>query len=265
MTRVRLHWEVAWRTFRRSTTYRGATIAGVFTNTAFGFIMSYVLLAVYEQRDLVGGFDAVDSVTFVFVTQGLLMVVGAFGETELGDRIKTGDVVTDLYRPTDLQSWWAAVFVGKAMFFALFRGIPPFAVGAIAFDLRIPSVGVALAFAGSVALAVLVASQWHFLVQLSAFWLLDARGPNQLAWLVAQFLSGVFIPLVFLPDWLETIARALPFASLIQLPVEVFLGKHLGADVFGIYAQQAAWAVALALAGRAVLGTAVRKVVIQGG
>ncbi len=262
---MRAYVQLARAEFRRYSSYRLAIAAGIFTNTVFGFILSYVLLAVYRQRDDVGGFDAVDAVTFVFVTQGLLMVVGAFGETELADRVKSGDVVSDLYRPTDFQSWWAAVFGGKALFFALFRGVPPFVVGAIAFDLRVPTVAGTLAFLGSVALAVALASQWNFLVQLSAFWLLDARGPQQMAWLTAQFLSGVFVPLVFLPGWLETTARALPFASLVQLPVEVFLAKYEGVGLLGVYAQQAAWAVGLALAGRVVLSAAVRKVVIQGG
>jgi ABC-2 type transport system permease protein len=52
---------------------------------------------------------------------------------------------------------------------------------------------------------------------------------------------------------------------MIQLPVEVFLGKHDGADLTGVFALQALWAAALALAGRAVLARAVRRVVVQGG
>ena len=31
------------------------------------------------------------------------MIVGAFGEIDLADRIRSGDVVVDLYRPADLQ------------------------------------------------------------------------------------------------------------------------------------------------------------------
>jgi ABC-2 type transport system permease protein len=45
----------------------------------------------------------------------------------------------------------------------------------------------------------------------------------------------------------------------------VFLGRHVGWDLLGVYALQAAWLVALALAGRLVLVRAVRKVVVQGG
>ncbi len=262
---MRLYVEVARRTYRRIATYRAATVAGVFTNTVFGFLLAYVLLAVYRERAQVGGFDAIDAVTFTFVAQGLLMALGMFSDTEIADRIATGDVVVDLQRPYDHQAWWAGVSYGKAAYYVVFRGVPPFLVGALAFNLRLPTPAHAVAFVVSTVLAVGIAFGWRYLLQLSAFWLLDVRGANQLGWLTAQFLSGVFIPLVFLPGWLEALARSLPFAGMLQVPVEVWLGKHPGTELLGVFALQAAWLVALVLAGRWVLAAAMRRVVVQGG
>jgi ABC-2 type transport system permease protein len=262
---MRLYVEVARRTYARISTYRSATVAGVFTNTVFGFLLAYILLAVYRDRDLVGGFDAIDTITFTFVAQGMLMVLGMFNDTEIADRITTGDVIVDLQRPFDHQAWWAGVSYGKAAYYALFRGVPPFLAGALVFHLRLPSPTDLAAFLVSVALAVGVAFGWRYLLQLTAFWLLDVRGANQLGWLAAQFLSGAFIPIVFFPAWLESLARALPFAAMLQLPVEIWLGRHAGWDLVGAYATQLAWAAALVLAGRLVMRRAVRRVVVQGG
>ncbi len=257
---------VAARSYRRQSTYRGATAAGVFTNTVFGFILAYVLLAVMRERPNVGGFDAIDAVTFTFVTQGMLMVVGVFGSMDIADRIRTGDVVSDLYRPVDFQAYWLADAYGRSMFYAVFRGVPPFLVGALAFHLRVPEDAATwLAFVVAVTLAIAVAFGWSFILQLSAFWLLDIKGPHQLGWLTAQFFSGVFVPLVFFPSWLHAVAFATPFPALAQLPVEVFLGKHHGADLGRVFAIQAAWAVALLGAGRLMLARAMHKVVVQGG
>jgi ABC-2 type transport system permease protein len=262
---MRLYVEVARRTYRRIAAYRAATVAGVFTNTVFGFLLAYVLLAVYEERPTVGGFDAIDAVTFTFVAQGLLMPLGMFSDTEIADRITTGDVVVDLQRPFDHQAWWAGVSYGKAAYYSLFRGVPPFVAGALVFDLRLPGAVDGIAFAASVLLAVGLAFGWRYLLQLSAFWLLDVRGANQLGWLTAQFLSGVFLPLVFLPAWLESIARALPFAGMVQVPVEIWLGKHEGGAVAAALLLQAVWIAALVATGRLVLSLAVRRVVVQGG
>jgi ABC-2 type transport system permease protein len=266
MSSVRLYVEVARSTFRRVTTYRAATVAGVVTNTVFGFILAYVLLAVFRQRGTVGGFDATDAVTFVFVTQGMLMVIGIFGNFEMAERIRTGDVAIDLSRPYDFQAWWLAVHYGKAPFYFLFRGLPPFVFGALVFHLRLPpNAPTAAAFVVSVVLAVGVAAAYGFIIQSFAFWLLDIRGPSQVGWIVAQFFAGTYVPLVLFPSWLEPIARALPFASMIQLPVEVFLGKHPGADLLGVYALQAAWLAALVAVGRVLLARATHRLVIQGG
>lgn len=257
--------QVVRQTFRRMNAYRGATAAGVFTNTVFGFLLAYVLLAVYDERTEVGGFDVVDAVTFTFVAQALIMVVGMFGDSEIAARIRSGDVVVDLYRPVDFHAWWAAVAYGKAAFYTVFRGVPPLLVAAAVFDLRMPAPAALPVFAVSVALAVAVAFGWRFLLSLSAFWLLDDRGVTALGTLVALFLSGVFVPVVFFPAWLETAARALPFASMVQVPAELFLGTRAGAGVVPALALQGLWALVLAVAGRAVLARAERRVVVQGG
>jgi ABC-2 type transport system permease protein len=71
--------------------------------------------------------------------------------------------------------------------------------------------------------------------------------------------------LPFFPDWLEAIARVLPFAAMVQVPVDVFLEKVEGAEIAGALLLQAMWALVLLTLARAVLGTAIRRVVIQGG
>jgi ABC-2 type transport system permease protein len=76
---VRLDWEIAKRGWRRYAAYPWATAAGVFTNTIFGFIQAYVLLAVYRHRTSVGGYDASDTVTYVWLAQALIMTVYVFG------------------------------------------------------------------------------------------------------------------------------------------------------------------------------------------
>jgi ABC-2 type transport system permease protein len=262
---VRLYAEIARRGFRRYATYRAATAAGVFTNTVFGFLQAYVLLAVYRSRPEVGGFDVSEALTYVFVTQGLLAPVDAFRSAvaEIGDRIRTGDIVTDLYRPVDLQGYWLALDLGRAGFQALARGIPPFLVGALALDLVVPA-GVVTwaAFSVSAVLAVVVSFGLRFAVALSAFWLLDARGLANLTTAVTLFFSGFVLPITFFPPWLETLSRALPFAALVQVPVEVFLGK---AEPASALLGQVAWALVVLGLGRIVLAAATRRVVVQGG
>ena len=87
---------------------------------------------------------------------------------------------------------------------------------------------------------------------------LDVRGPNQLGILTAHFLCGAYVPIVFFPAWLETLCRVLPFAWMVQVPIEMWLGEHRGIDLLVVYAAQAAWLLGLVVIGRLVLARAVR-------
>jgi len=263
---VRLWFEVARRSFRRWSTYRLATVAGVITNTVFGYLRAYILIAVAaaSTNDL-AGWDQTDLVTFAFITQALLAGTGAFGEPELAERVRSGDVVVDLYRPADMQLWWLAAWWGRATYSLLARGLPPVLLGAVAFDLALPPDAASwVAFAISLVLASTIGFGIRFCSNLTAFWLVDNRGLDQLVTLVLTFFGGLLLPVVLFPSWLEAIAWALPFAAMIQLPAEIFMGVYDG-PIIGALALQLAWVVILFGLGRLMLTTATRRVVIQGG
>lgn len=266
---MRLYGAVAVSGFRRYATYRMATAAGVFTNTVFGFILSYTYVALWAEKDRLGGYDLPEALTYVWLGQALLMTVAMMGggfTDELIERIRSGDVAIDLYRPADLQLWWLAADLGRAAFHLLGRGIVPMLVGGLVFDLVLPADPLVwLAFLLSVTLGVVVSFAIRYLVVLTAFWLLDGAGVSQVTGLAGIFFSGMLLPLPLFPGRLGELARALPWSSLLQIPADVFLGKHTGWELLGAYGFQAGWALLLLGAGRALQSVATRKVVVQGG
>ncbi|MER7946610.1 ABC-2 family transporter protein [Streptomyces sp. NPDC096079] len=267
---MRLYATVAAGGFRRFATYRVATAAGVFTNTVFGFVLSATYIALWDERPGLGGYSMDDALAYVWIGQALITVCGLMGggfEDELIERIRTGDIAVDLYRPVDLQAWWFSVDAGRSAYQLLGRGVAPMAVGALVFGFTLPSgPGGWLAFLGAVALGSTVGFALWYLVAMSAFWLLDGQGVVQVAWLGGLFFSGMLLPLNVFPGALGEIARLLPWASLLQVPADVYLGKYEGGGALaGAYAFQGCWAVVLLGAGRLVQAAARRKVVVQGG
>jgi len=262
---VRLYFEVARRSFQRHLTYRVATLAGLFTNAVFGIFFSSVYRAFYQdgERGVVADFTLPEILTFVWIGQSLLMLVYLWNWWEVADSIRTGDVVSDLMKPMDFQLYWLSRDLGRASCHWLTRFVPTFAMGALLFDLAWPgTISTWLAFFISVNLAILVSFGWRFLLNLSAFWLLDVRGINTIAVLVLNFFSGLLVPIAFFPGWLRTVAEWLPFRAIVMVPVEVFLGQRTPQSALLI---QAFWVVALWLLGQVVLNAAVRKLVVQGG
>ncbi|MFF8955805.1 ABC transporter permease [Streptomyces sp. NPDC014894] len=266
---MRLYGVVAAGGFRRFATYRVATAAGIFTNTVFGFIMAYTYIALWDERPRLGGYDVSQALTYVWLGQALLMACATMGggfEDELIERIRTGDIAVDLYRPADLQLFWLAADLGRAAFHLLGRGVVPMALGALAFDLALPgSVLTWAAFLVSVVLGVVVSFAIRFVVALSAFWLMDGSGVMQISWLTGMFFSGMLLPLNIFPGALGEVARVLPWSSLLQVPADVLLGTYSGWGVAGAFAFQAGWAAALLAAGRLLQTVATRRVVVQGG
>lgn len=264
---MRVHALIAKLTFRRYVTYRGAMIGGITANTVFGIIQAFILTAIWKQRPVIGGYDLSDALTYNFLAQAMIgpMALMAMG-IDLPARIRSGDVATDLFRPVDFQAYWFSQDLGRAAFGLLGRGVAPFVVGALVFDLRIPEdPRVWAAFLLVVGLGVCVSFAIRYLVALSTFWLLDERGIFGMVNTVTMFFSGMVVPIVLFPAWLGGLARALPWSSLVQVPADVFLGKRSGGEVLGSFLFELGWAVALLGVGRYVTRVARGKVVAQGG
>ena len=263
---MRLWWEVARRGFRRYATYRGATFAGVFTNTIFGFIRAYVFVAMFQIVPSVAGWSLEDALTYTFVTQSLLMPLYMWGWTEIADTVYSGHIATDLYRPFDYQLYWLSLDLGRATYHFLLRGIAPFVVGSFFFDLQLPTTPVTwIAFLVSVALAVTVSFALRFMVNLTAFWLVDVRGASALSASAWTLLSGFAIPIAFFPETLRSIIYLLPFVAMVEFPVRVFIEDVQGAELLAALGVQLFWALALLGAGRLMLNAGARKLVVQGG
>lgn len=254
--------------FRRFSTYRQATVAGIFTNTIFGFLNCYVLLAAARSNGgSAAGYQSTQLAAYVWITQGLLATVGIWGDTQLADRIRSGEVIADLLRPVSPVVIYLAGDIGRAGFALLTRALVPTLVGALAFDLYRPHRPATYPlFAVSVLLAVLVSFGGRYLVNCAAYWLLDSRGP-QVAWnLSATLLGGMYFPLRFLPHpvfltlWLAT-----PFPSLMQAPLDIGVERVGPATQVGIIGVQVVWLAVLLWLCRAVQRAAERRMVMQGG
>lgn len=242
-------------------------VGGLFTNSMFGFFRAYTFIALFAAAGSeINGFDLRDTLTYAFVTQSMLTPIALFGTWDIATSIRTGAIVTDLFRPYDYQLWWLAQDLGRATYHAITRGIVPFVAGALVFELRVPEHPATwLIFLMSMALAVMVSFGLRFIVNVSMFWIMDHRGVGALLLTVWSFFAGFIVPITFFPGWLRSLAEVLPFIATIQLPIEIFLEKQQGAAALGLLAFQLGWALALLGAGRALLAVAARRVVTHGG
>ena len=138
----------------------------------------------------------------------------------------------DLYRPVPPPRLVRSPQdLGRAAYHLLSRGVAPTIVGALLFDIRFPAgaAGVGGLLRSASPLAVLVSFAIRFLVAMLGVLAARRTGPSTLAFvLAAVFFSGLTVPLVLFPGWSRDVVLALPWATYLQVPADLWLGKREG-------------------------------------
>jgi ABC-2 type transport system permease protein len=264
---VRTYLLLAAAEFRRFSTYRLAILAGVFTQSVFGFIrISVLFAAISTAGGTLAGYDQRSASTYVWLGQALLAPIAIFGWVEIADRVSSGEIAIDFSRPVDLQLAWWARDLGRASFQLLSRGLPPLLIGAITIGLALPQSWTAYPLGLiSLILAVSISFVMRFLMNLIAFWTIDVRGFVGLYVVVVGPLCGLFVPVHLFPEWLRIIAYATPFPSMLQTPIDVLSGWALDLAAVALVGSQLAWLAVLVALARLMQWRAGHRLVVQGG
>lgn len=263
---MRAYLAAARLSFRRYRAYRAANISGLITNGFFGVIRSYVFIALYQNRPVAEGYDLGDALTYVWVTQALIMPLYIWGWQEIAVTIRSGSIASDLARPISYFGYWLSQDLGRALYHILYRLLPTVAFGLVLFRISPPGNPLAwLAFPLALLLAIVISFAFRFMVNVGAFWMTDLRGLYAFALVFVNLLSGFLVPLAFFPGQLRTLVEFLPFAGMVSIPMNVYLGKFTPGGLLGALALQAFWAATMIVAAHALLHRATRKLVVQGG
>jgi ABC-2 type transport system permease protein len=256
---------VGRKAFQRSATYKLATFTGCVVNSFFGYIHSYVFVAVYSTVlvSKVAGFSLEQALSYVWFSQAMITVCQIWFDKELSKTIVTGDAISDFSKPFNYQLFWLSKFVGNSCYAIIFRAIPTYTIGVIFFGARLPQhFATFVLFVVSLALSVIISFLIGYLFNLTTFWTLNPTGVLSLGASVQMFFSGFIVPLAYLPDWLLWLANILPFQAIISIPMQVWLAQT---PSWEILLPQVLWLGLLWLAGAWVTKQAFQEITIQGG
>lgn len=262
---LRLYVEVALKAFKRSATYKLATLTGLIVNSFFGYVHSYVFVAVYATAltQEVAGYNLGNAVSYVWFAQASITVVQIWLDNDLSKTIVTGDVVSDFYKPFDYQTFWYSRFLGNSLYSIVFRAIPTYLLGILFFGAQLPQHFSTLPlFAVSLFLSISVSFLISYLFGITTFWTLNPVGFQALGATVQMFFSGFIVPLAYMPDWLNAVAAVLPFQAIISIPAQIWLEQR---SDWAVLLPQIFWLIILWFVARWVTAQAMRKVTVQGG
>jgi ABC-2 type transport system permease protein len=209
---------------------------------------------------VVAGYTGAELTWYIGMSEAAVLALNVRMIEEVGDDIASGAVATELLRP--------APVVGVRMAGAIGRALPRLAVCAMT------GVVVASAAAGGppgavglalAAPALVVGITCNLLAQHAfaaiAFWLRDAKSGWFLYQKLVFILGGMLLPLQVLPDGLQSVATALPFAAMAYVPARLASG-HVEP---GLLLVQLGWLAVLAMVAGAAFAAGERRLQVVGG
>ena len=123
----------------------------------------------------------------------------------------------------------------------------------------------AVVFATSLLLGQMVLYYLGQIVDIAMFWLVSNGAIVRMYYFIQDLLSGVFVPLPFMPVVFLTFATWLPFSFGINVPLSLYVGRTPLGHAARELALQALWIVVLAVVARLLWSRAGRRVTVQGG
>jgi ABC-2 type transport system permease protein len=220
--------------------------------------------AVYEAQDSLNGMGYAQTINYVLLVRALSAIGGQSLIFTLGYAMREGLIGIELLRPIDYQlNLYITSLVST--FIGLVVALPLVGVGLL-LGLTLPSDPLAwLAFLITLVLGRSVFFLFEWLVACLTFYITEVWGLGVLFYAVGLFFGGQLLPLTLMPDWLQTLANALPFAQALFVPASFLSGIHVPADLPAMLLGQVLWILILFVIGRLWFNVAVRQVTVQGG
>ena len=203
--------------------YRGNLIAGFATYAMFIFVFLYLWRAIYASGG-VEGLTLTQVIWYLCVTEIISFGANTRVYATISDDVKSGAIAYQLLRPYGYIGYQFASAMGPATVNILLFGAVGAALG-MAFVGPISGYALWTLFPG--VLSLLLGVSLYFFVQmfigLSAFFIEDPYGINLLFGKFV-FMFGTFLPIEFLPGWLQSFARKMPFSYVSWAPARLLVG-----------------------------------------
>lgn len=256
--------------FLKFLAYRLRYYTGVVSYTIFVTGFYYLYTALYASSNggekVIGGFTLPQMITYIAISWiGRSFYFNNISR-ELSRMVQEGEIAVQLIKPYHLQ--WVMMFeaVGEAGFRLMMFSLPIMVVVVPLFGIAGPPEPILYLWTFlSFCLALVIYSQFNFLLGCLAFYMKNIQGVLRAEMVSMDFLTGVIVPFSFFPAWFQTVCSWLPFQGISYIPVTIYLGKRTGGDLWQGLLLQAAWALGLFVAARLVWRFSVRKVTVQGG
>lgn len=246
-------------------TYRGDLVVAMVSQIVQVVLLTVVWRSVYGDSGSVGGISRSRAVSYAVLAACVQSVLMPWTFSSLTDRVRGGQVGVDMARPIGLIAQCLSQNVGTML------GRLPVAVTGLTAALLMGVLTMParprlfFVFAPSLVLGIVLALLMNLSMSFASFWSLEIGGYMMLYRLGSALASGALVPLWFMPAWLATGLRWLPFQAQMFVPLSIYFDGASANRIAQDLVIQALWIVAVAAVLWKLWRMALRKVVVLGG
>lgn len=216
---------VAFVTWKEWAAYRSHMLLSLVVGPAYFLAQVFIWRAVYAGRDSLGGFTLEQMLLYYGASSVIYYLTMDFADWNLQMLIRSGRFLTYILRPMSHRFFAFSQKTGHRLLGFIFEFIPVWLIFFFVFGIRlIPAEPLWTVL--SVALSFVILFLLNYSTGILAFWMTRTDGIRSLIRLLRDLLAGVFIPLSFFPEAVQTVLFFLPFQFVSYVPVRVFLGSY---------------------------------------
>lgn len=227
------------------------------------FIFYSLWRVIYAGQSAIVGFTITQALWYLTFTEAIEM-----SQTRvfmpISQEVKDGTVAYSLGRPYSYVLYW----ISRAMGENLVKMLPLLVEGFIVASIMVgPLPGYAVALpAGLIVLVggILIGTTLQTIIGLLAFWFEEVMPFHWIIQKLIFVIGGMFIPIDFYPEWLQSITRVTPFAFAAYWPASTWVAfswQRFATTLVG----QAAYLLVFGVTAALLFRAAVRKLHVQGG
>ena len=250
-------------------TYRLDFLAHAFGHLLAAFIAFSLWRVAFNEQEIMEGFTIHTMVFYLFLSFSTTLVTNTWSGWSLSEEIRDGRIAMRLIRPSNFSFELFFLELGDKMmgnfpFFVLtLLGLEAYHL--VIFGLLQFNLVYFLLHLVSLLLAMLLNFFFVMCFGYLAFVLKYIWGLNMLRLALVGVLSGTLIPLVFFPEWAQTVLQILPFSSMIFTPVMLYLGMFDFWQTITALALQVGWLAFFWALSVLIWKLSTKKLTIQGG
>ncbi|MEI7497753.1 MAG: ABC-2 family transporter protein [Candidatus Falkowbacteria bacterium] len=212
----------------RQLVYRTTIYAYRFGNIFDILFQMAIWMAVYKSTEVVYGYTYHQMLTYIMISWLINFFISNFGvEDTIARNIQNGELSIYLVRPLSYLKAITAFSIGRASMSIISGAIMQIGVIAVFHNHVLPpsSIWAIVEIIFIVLISYFVRLELSMLLGMLALWIIEISGILHISNVIIRLLSGGYAPLSLLPAAVYQACLFFPFAYIIFLPTQLYLGK----------------------------------------